>query len=252
MTHLDESWNLFFGNPLIRSYLTEDELPPEEAPAPEGAPAEPTGDVDQLAADLAAGTITQDDLINMYKAGSISKEDIAAIVAQVENPDASGEGQEMAPGEEEPTEEELLAMQIEQTNDLFVKFSLYDKIVDLEDKLEYFKDNFEDVQSDMYQRTLQLKEFLNILSNLIFSIETAVAYQMYGSIMLQLTELFNEYNQMEKVQDVKETQDDKDNEDYRSGKKSSDPVDHWADKNQSHLMKDLDGSSALESDVPYN
>ena len=88
---------------------------------------------------------------------------------------------------------------------MFVKFALYDKVAELTEKLEYFKENFDDMQSGIYDRVVQLNEFLNILSSLIFSIETSVAYQMYGSILLQLTELFDQYNQVSQANQEKDT-----------------------------------------------
>jgi exonuclease VII small subunit len=231
----NNGWDAFFGNPLIRTYLEEaaDRAKPlliEEAAA----------DLEQLAADLEQGTIDQDDLISMYKAGKISKDEIQQIVSTVE-----GNGEEEAPvdpetGEPQLSEEELLAQQIDQTNDLFVKFNIYDKIAELNDKLTYFKDNFEDIQSELYERVIQLKEFLNVLSNLVFNLETAVSYQMYGSILLQLTELFQEYNEQLEAKRKYDVADDMAKEPYRDGDLPADPVDAWADKNKSHLMPDND------------
>jgi hypothetical protein len=228
----NNGWDAFFGNPLIRTYLEEaaERVKPvfiEEAAV----------NLEQLAADLKEGTIDQDDLISMYKAGKISKEEVQQVVSSVEG------GEQEAPvdpetGEPQLSEEELLAQQIEQTNDLFIKFSLYDKIIDLNDKLTYFKDNFEDIQSELYEKVLQLKEFLNILSNLVFNLETAVSYQMYGSILLQLTELFQEYNKQLETQD-KDVEDIA-KEPYRKGDIPADPVDAWADENKSDLMPDND------------
>jgi len=198
-----EIWNEFFGNPIIRSYLSEaavesvesddDPAPLDVAPTeddatgaqPQGQAGDQKPSLEQLIADFQQGTITQDDLIEMYKVGNISKEDIQKIME-------ASEGQ--APGDPQ-NEEELLAQQIDQTNDMFVKFALYDKITELTEKLEYFKENFDDMQSGIYERVVQLNEFLNILSSLIFSIDTSIVYQMYGSILLQLTELFDAYNQ---------------------------------------------------------
>lgn len=247
----NDAWDDFFGNPILKNYLTEaDEMQAAQeqeqpVPAPEGAGS--GADIEQLSADLKDGHITQDDLIDMYKSGKVSKDDIQAIVSSVEGEQAQAE----APGEDEPqSEEELFAQQIDQTNDMFVKFALYDKVADMTDKLNYFKDNFEDIQSDMYGEVLQLREFLNILSNLIFTIETSVAYQMYGSILLQLTELFNTYNQEDKAEALHDKIQDAEKEDYRSGEKSPDPVDEWADKNQSHLMPDEEAQPDLTATNP--
>ena len=164
----------------------------------EVAPSEGGGlNIEQLAADFQQGNLQKEDLIRLYQGGQLTQEEIGQIMGM------SQEDQE--PG----SEEELLNQQITQTSDLFVKFALYDKVTELTEKLNYFKENFDDIQSDVYNRVLQLDEFLNILSNLIFNVETSISYQMYGSILLQLTELFNEYNQSQitrKAQEEAENQ----------------------------------------------
>jgi hypothetical protein len=195
----------FFENPLLRNIIEEaiqnvesdDDPTPSEEEAVQQASAETEPGMDKiqkLALDFQQGHLQQDDLINMYKAGQLSKEEIQAIVDMAN----SQEGQEGVPGgqegaPEQPSEEELLAQQIEQTNDMFVKFAIYDKVSDLTTKLNYFHENFSDTETPFYERVLQLREFLRILSSLIFNLDTTVTYQMYGSILLQLTELFNEY-----------------------------------------------------------
>ncbi len=213
----EDIWEQFFNDPRLSMILEDaamvdsdqdsnldgsdengEQRADNEAPASEGSDV----DLEQLAADFQQGNIDQDDLVKLYQSGKITKEEIQQIVAEVE-------------GEEPQSEEELLSQQIDQTNDMFVKFALYDKTLELTQKLDYFKENFDDTRSGIYERVLQLSEFLNILSNLIFSLETAVSYQMYGSILLQLTELFQEYNQTQNVEDAQE-----DAEDEREDQKS--------------------------------
>ncbi len=213
----EDIWESFFSDPTLKRILEEAEFVDSDSDpeleggdamaAPEEAPSEsPSGggggggaegmDIEQLSTDFQAGDISQEDLIKLYQSKKISKDEIQRIIS-----DAEG-------GDEPETEEELLGQQIEQTNDMFVKFALYDKISDMTEKLAYFKENFDDIQSNIYDRVLQLNEFLNILSSLIFSIETAVSYQMYGSILLQLTELFDEYNNEQKLETAQEDAED--------------------------------------------
>ncbi len=251
----EDIWEDFFNHPLLASVIEEasavdsdddPELEGEDEMAPEAAPAAPKQsggggeegmDLEQLSADFQNGDISQEDLVKMYQTGKISKEEIQQIISNVES------------GEEPQSEEELLAQQIDQTNDMFIKFALYDKIAELTEKLGYFKENFEDTRSSMYERVIQLSEFLNILSNLIFSIETPVSYQMYGSILLQLTELFDEYNQeqqkeehQEDVVKAKEKQIDKEEQQADiarqdlDGPNENDLIDHESgmDSNKQH------------------
>jgi len=231
-------WDELIGNPAVSQYLTEaEEASQQEQPVEDSAEAASPEEIDKLTQDLKQGTLSQDDLINMYKAGKLTQDDIKQIVDNVEGNEEDPDAEQ--PENAEPaSEEELLAQQIEQTNDLFIKFSLYDKIVELTEKLDYFKDNFEDIQSELYQKVLQLKEFLNILSSLVFNLETAVAYQMYGSLLLQLTDLFKEYNEEvlpqkmkeDKAQDAKQHMIDQNNINVT-------PEEKWADSNKSELLE---------------
>ncbi len=247
----EDIWESFFNDPVLKRIIEEAggenidsdddpelaEADPEEAPEgedPEGgaAPA-PEGegegefDLEQLSADFQEGKLDQDDLIKLYQSGKITKEEIQQIIEAAEN------------GQEPQSEEELLSQQIDQTNDMFVKFALYDKITELSEKLGYFKDNFDDTRSEMYERVLQLSEFLNILSSLIFSIETSVSYQMYGSILLQLTELFEEYR---KKQDLEQAQEDMEDHQIKKQKKAK----HEVDLNDN--FEDADSDEKIYSD----
>jgi len=235
-----KAWDKFFGNPLISEFLTEAEEYAQQGVVEEAPPqSEDTAtpeELDSLAADIQQGHLTQDDLVDMYKSGKLSQENISEILTKVES--GGEEVPEEQPQDTEPqSEEELLAQQIDQTNDMFIKFALYDKTVDLTDKLNYFKDNFDDMTSDMYQQVIQLREFLNILSNLIFNLETSVSYQMYGNLLLQLTDLFKEYNSKIKPRRVlqekqrKAKQDKIDDGDY-----AFNAGDAWAKDNASNLM----------------
>ncbi len=237
----DDIWESFFNDPLLSRIIEEAEMvdsdddpamegdstAPQDptaagAPAPEGAAGQEGINLEQLAADFQAGSITQDDLIKMYQAGNISKEEIQQIMNAAE-------------GAEEPqSEEELLSQQIDQTNDMFIKFALYDKITELTEKLNHFKENFDDVQSDIYDRVLQLREFLNILSSLIFSIETSVSYQMYGSLLLQLTELFDDYNQEQEAEENADELEDQQIEKEKEARHELDLNKHSEDVSQDH------------------
>jgi len=207
----------FFEHPLLGVVIEEalqavesdDDTIPDDAPPANGGPEPKTrpkaagkevnDKIMQLSEEFKSGSLDQNDLINMFKSGRLTKEEIQQIVELASDEQGGAEGGEApvgapAGGEEAPSPEELMAQQIEQTNDMFVKFAIYDKVADLTGKLTFFENNFNDIKGDFYDQVIQLKEFLNILSSLIFNIETNVAYQMYGSLLLQLTELFNEYN----------------------------------------------------------
>jgi len=245
-------WDAFFGNPVIGHYLEEAEIQAQDydTPVPEmpqdqdaEAGSRSNEDLDQLAQDIQSGALQQSDLIDMYKSGKISKEEVQQIMQAASGEEQPQEGEQQVDpetGEPQLSEEELFAQQIDQTNDLFIKFTLYDKIVELTEKLDYFKENFEDMQSETYTKVLQLSEFLNILSNLVFNIETTVSYQMYGSILLQLTEIFQEYNSMDEREKIQSRREERENSKYRDGSKSADPVENWANDNKSSYMNSSD------------
>ena len=241
------AWDTFFGNPLISSYLEEADIQEQGSIPDEQDQASSGADLEQLANDIKQGTIDQDDLISMYKAGKITKDEVSQVMANAEGTPEGEAPIDPETGEPQLSEEELLAQQIDQTNDLFIKFTIYDKIIELNDKLNYFEDNFEDIESEVYQKVIQLKEFLNVLSNLVFNIETAVAYQMYGSILLQLTELFTEYNK--KISQEEQTKDIKDQQlkPYRDGDQKTNPADLWAEDNKSDLMPDNGNQSTNDN-----
>jgi hypothetical protein len=98
----NKAWDSFFGNPILKNYLEEAEMPPEDQ-ASQGEPQESNADIEGLSKDFQDGHLTQDDLINMYKAGKITKDDIQQIISAVENGGQEGEPQN--PDEEVPTEE---------------------------------------------------------------------------------------------------------------------------------------------------
>jgi hypothetical protein len=223
---------------LYESMLLNEDEQEQQQPQPEG---EDTGgasqeEIDKLANDLKQKHLSQDDLVNMYKSGKLTQDNIKSIIDIVEGGEQGDDQGGEQPMDAEPqSEEELMAQQIDQTNDLFIKFTLYDKTLELMSKLDYFKENFNDVKSDMYERVMQLREFLNILTTLIFNLETTVAYQMYGSLLLQLTEIFKEYNEKDQViEDRRDKQQEITKDLVDDGKVEIGDVDQWAEKKVVH------------------
>jgi hypothetical protein len=221
---MNNTWRKFLEDPRLKRIIEEaqEDISSDDDPelsgentdtgesAPEGAPQEQGPDLEGLIQDFQQGNITQDDLIKKYQQGEISKDDVQQIINAAEG------------GEEPQSQEELLSQQVDQTADLFVKFALFDKINELNEKLEHFQDNFNDTQSGIYDKVIQLKEFLKVLSSLIFSIETNVSYQMYGEILLQLTELFNDYNKEQVERKARmDAQEEKDEEEDKEKLRSN-------------------------------
>lgn len=202
-------WDSFYGNPVLAGLLEEAEaklksVDSDDDPTPEEGKNQ---NVEQIAQSFMNGDLGEEELTRMYQSGALTREDIEQILELADG--AAPEGESIPP-------EELFAQQIEQVNDSFIRFSLFDKINDLKDKLDDFVENFGDVTSPIYDEVQRTQEFLKILSSLVFTLDVSVVYQMYGSIELRLIEMFDEYEKLqhkeiaaEKAKDIIEDDYDK-------------------------------------------
>jgi hypothetical protein len=133
-------------------------------------------------------------------------------VTEEESPE---EGEEQAPeegeedGEEqappEPTEEEQFAFELEGTQDKFIQFVLYEKILDLSNKISILKDNIQsglNKNDDGFLSTLKnYEQYIQVLNELIFTVSTGTIYKLLGQLELELIELLEKY-----VESVKKKQ----------------------------------------------
>ncbi len=177
-------WESFLTDPIVSDLIEEAALKAvdsDDDPTPEEAENQ---NIEQIAQSFAQGELKEEDLVKMYQSGSLTKDDIQQILEL-----AGGGGEQ----QQEVSPEELLAQQIDQVNDSFVRFSIYDKINELQSKLDNFLENFSGVETDTYDEVNRVSEFLKILSSLAFNLDVSALYQMYGSIELRLIEVFNKY-----------------------------------------------------------
>jgi len=172
-------WDTIYEAEII-SRLVEEAAPKEVHSDDDPTPEESTSSIETLIQGYQEGKITEEDLINMYKKGQLTQDDIL----QIQDAINGAEDENVSP-------EELFAQQIEQVNDNFIKFGLYDKINNLQEKLDDFLENHP-VQDKLTTEVIQLNNFLKILNSLVFSLDTSVAYQLYGSIEIKLIELFKD------------------------------------------------------------
>jgi len=160
----------------------------EMANAPqEGAPQEGQEEMEQpllSPEDLQAliqgfqnGEITEEMLKQMLDDGQINNTDIQMLQEQM------------------PSPEEEQAAQITQVQEMVIRFNIYDKIMNLDSKLEIFIENFHEVGSGFYKDVEQVHEFIKVLNTLIFNLEINLVYQMYASLELQLIQLFEDYKE---------------------------------------------------------
>lgn len=134
-------------------------------------------ELQQLAEDFQSGKITEEILKQMVDKGQINNIDIQMMQEQLSSP------------------EEEQERQINQVQEMVIRFNVYDKIMNLDNKLDVFMENFDDVNSSFYKDVQQIHEFIKVLNTLIFSLEINLVYQLYASLELQLIQLFEEYKE---------------------------------------------------------
>lgn len=111
-----------------------------------------------------------------------------------EDEDQEDEDQE----DEIMTQEELMAAEFIGTEDKFVQFVLYEKIIDLSSKLEILRESIKDdalnEKFNILSKLDQYKQYVEVLNELIFTINTEVVYKIIGQIELELIDLLTAYN----------------------------------------------------------
>lgn len=132
-------------------------------------------ELQQLIEGFQTGEVTEETLKQMLDAGQINNTDIQMLQEQM------------------PSPEEEQAAQINQVQEMVIRFNVYDKIMNLDSKLELFIENFNEVGSGFYKDVQQVHEFIKVLNTLIFNLEINLVYQMYASLELQLIQLFEDY-----------------------------------------------------------
>jgi len=136
-------------------------------------------EIQQVAQALQTGQITEDQLKEAVQKGQISEEDFQKIAALLQ------QGQ--------PNPEDLTTQQINQLQDMVIRFSIMEKLNTLEEKIEHFLDFFQNVDDPIYKRTQDIFNYIKIINTLIFQLEINLLYQLYVQIEMQLIDVFNDY-----------------------------------------------------------
>lgn len=134
-------------------------------------------ELQQLIQGFQSGEVTEETLKQMLDAGQINNTDIQMLQEQM------------------PSPEEEQAQQINQVQEMVIRFNIYDKIMNLDSKLELFMENFNEVGSGFFKDVQQVHEFIKVLNTLIFNLEINLVYQMYASLEMQLIQLFEDYKE---------------------------------------------------------
>ena len=100
-------------------------------------------------------------------------------------------------GQPIPTPEEQFAYELEGAEDKFIQMVLYERLMELDTKLELLQISVQDgvgvSAKYFYDKISQYKQYVEILNELIFSISTSTIYKLVGQIELELIDLLNEY-----------------------------------------------------------
>lgn len=100
--------------------------------------------------------------------------------------------------EEQPSEEDIFNYELQGTEDKFLQFTLYDKLVSLDNKIKILLDTIQNNKSveaiNLVAKLEHYIQYIKVLNELIFSISTSVVYKVLGQIELELIELLEIYN----------------------------------------------------------
>jgi len=141
----------------------------------------------QVAQAYVNGELTDQDIQQQLQSGNITEDDLQAIQQAVQQLQSQNE-QDLTPEQKE----ELFKQQIDSTSDTFIRITLYDKFNELKTKLENFIDNNLKTNNEIDDKLKYLKNYIEILTSLTYSMDVNLLYQMYVSIEIKLINLIRE------------------------------------------------------------
>jgi len=136
-------------------------------------------ELQQLAQELKQSENMENDIKELLDSGKINQADVEII------------GQLLQDGQITPEEERNY--QINNIQEMVIRFSIYDKLNDLENKLELFTENFPNIDEEFYKDVAQIHEYIKVVNTLIFNLEINLVYQLFANLEMKLIELFKEY-----------------------------------------------------------
>lgn len=183
-------WNKYTDDEKLIDLLVEEAARPQQVDSDSDPVAEKekesteTGSedkIEEIIDKIHNGQLSDEDLKKMVDSKEISEEELQKIMGML---DQNGDGQ--------ISQEELIAQQIDQVNDTYIRFTIYDKIVDLLGKIDNYLEDFGKLDTENYKEIERLREFLKVLMNLTFTLDINVVYQMYGTLEIRLITIFEE------------------------------------------------------------
>ena len=139
--------------------------------------------IDQIVQGLQDGSITEDQLKQAMDAGQMTEEDIQKIQEKMNSGDSNNDDEPKNP-------EDFFSDDIDKINDSFIRLSLYDKITELQVKIDDFLNNYDKVNNEYYDDIKHIKGYLDVVGSLVFNLDINLLYQLVGSIQLKLINTF--------------------------------------------------------------
>lgn len=133
----------------------------------------------QVAQAIINGQVQDEQLQEMLQKGDITEDDYNAIMQYT---------QQM-----QPTPEEERQQQISQIQDTVIRFNIYDRLNELENKLDMFLNVYQTDDKDFLDQVETVREYIRIVNSLIFNLEINLAYTLYIQLENQLIQIFEEY-----------------------------------------------------------
>lgn len=138
----------------------------------------------------------------------------------------SSEDQEPQEGQEEQSDQgspeqqlspdQLLQIELAQTDNKFLTIVLYDKIIELMGTIDTIKDSVSSSKTeenlDLFEELMMYYDYLNILSELIFVMDLNTVYYNFTNISLEVNDLLDKYlvsTKLKALNDPKTNEKDK-------------------------------------------
>jgi hypothetical protein len=118
----------------------------------------------------------------------------------VENPEEENTDQDDSANQEEPpqlTPDQILQIELAQTDKKFMSIVLYDKIIELINTIDTIKDSVSSSKTEenlnLFEDLMMYHDYLNILSELIFVMDLNTVYYNFSNISLEVNDLLDKY-----------------------------------------------------------
>lgn len=117
----------------------------------------------------------------------------------VENGSEQSDQEEQQNQEEQPqlTPDQILQIELAQTDKKFMSIILYDKILELINTIDTIKDSVSSSKTEenlnLFEDLMMYQDYLNILSELIFVMDLNTVYYNFSNISLEVNDLLDKY-----------------------------------------------------------